>query len=135
MTIDSIRIRPEHYPHFDLRRKIIDLRTTRTEFKLYQVIPGNSLAYLHTGIVTVHVCLATMIDKEHFEAWLDEQVVPDDFVITYTIGQRMRDWILWDEDPIEYWCWNCGHPVHESDCVEQWLQRYEYCEACWERGE
>ena len=137
MTIDSIRIPDKHIPHFALRRKIIALRKQRTEFKLHEVIPGNSLAYLHTGIVSVQVSLATEIDKEHFEAWLGEQVVPDDFVIRYKItGQSMQDRMAWNiEDPIEYWCWNCGDEVRESDCVEQWLQRYEYCEACWERGE
>lgn len=137
MSIDSRRILPEHYPHFDLLDKIKGLRKQRTEFKLYEVFPVNSLAYMHTGIVSVKVSLATEIDKELFVAWLDEQVVPDDFVIRYNItGQSIHDRMLWDiEDPIEYWCWNCGEEVRESDCVEQWLQRYEYCEACWERGE
>lgn len=138
MNIDSRRILPEHYPHFDLLRKIQGLRKQRTEFKLHEVFPVNSLAYMHTGIVSVQVSLATEIDKELFEAWLDEQVVPDDFVIRYKItGQSMHDRMAWDiEDPIEYYCANgCGTEVRASDGVEQWIQDYEYCEACMDRGE
>lgn len=136
MNIDSIRIPSKHYPHFDLVRKIEALRTTKTEFKLYAVFPVDSLDYLLTGIVSVRVSMPTEIDKELFEAWLDEQVKPDDFVISYNIGRSMHDRMLRDtSDPVEYYCCNCGVPVHASDFTARALQRYEYCEACWERGE
>lgn len=140
MNIDSIRIPPKHYPHFDLVCKMQALRTQNTEFKLYSVWPVDTTNYLLTGIVTVRVSLATEIDKELFEAWLDNQNVPDGFLVTYNIGRSIHDKMSRhnedsDSDAIEYHCCNCGVPVHASDFTARALQRYEYCEACWERGE
>ena len=97
MNKNQIRIPESHRPHFNIVRKIQDLQTQQTEFVLHQVYPVDIIGYLVSDVVSIRVVLDTEIDKELFEAWLDEQEVPDDFIVEYEIGRRMEDRMSWDD--------------------------------------
>ncbi len=97
MNKNQIRIPDSHRPHFNIVRKIQDLQTKPTEFVLHQVYPVDIIGYLVSDEVSIRVVLDTEIDKELFEAWLDEQDPPDDFIVEYEIGRRMEDCMSWDK--------------------------------------
>ncbi len=97
MNKNQIRIPDSHRPHFDIVRKIQGLRTQHTEFVLHQVYPPDIIGFLISDVVSIRVWLGTEIDKELFEAWLDEQDPPGDFIVEYEIGKRMEDRMAWDD--------------------------------------
>lgn len=97
MNKNQVHMPESHRPHFDIVRKIQDLRKQNTEFVLHRVYPVDIISFLLSNEVSVRVWLDTEIDKELFEAWLDEQDAPDDFIVEYEIGKRIEDRMKWDK--------------------------------------
>lgn len=89
MNQHQIPIPEKHVPHFEVLQQIRALQSQCNDFTLHTVYPFDTISYLLSDVVSVRVELANEIDKELFEAWLEDMGAPDDLqVVIDLVGTK-----------------------------------------------